>query len=298
MPLSLPGLTESQVNLIDKSGVFRRGINVGRRIADLEAATTEVDDVGDAVSLATSGVVAWNKISLATNPTASDTVTVGGDTYQFRAAGANVTNDAYIAVVLDSTNDLSAAALAAAINRTARNASGLLANGHATIFKTDGETPADSWGNENVKAAYDASGNILWIFAADAPGGTLVDGTAPDLACTDALTAVVAWTFANLDESTSVGQKYEAVARWTVPVTTTLITATLVDFVLPFYSANAVARVIGYTSSEVLKEGIADYMSLAAGPMANTTIATLNFAAGGGDLANTDLAWCEVWCPA
>ena len=297
MPLSLPRLTQSQINAVDKSGTFKRGVKLGQRVADLENATDEVGDVSDAVSLATSGVVAWNKISLATNPTASDTIVIGGDTYQFRAAGANVTNNSYIAVVRDSTNDLSAAALAAAINRTAVNASGLLANGHATIFKTDGVTPADSWGNENVKAAYDASGNILWIFAADAPGGNLVDGTAPNIACADALTAAVNWTFANLNLSTSVGQKYEAVARWTVPVTTALVTATTVDFVLPFYSANAVARVIGYTSGEVLKEAIADYMSLAAGPMANTTVATLNLAGGGTDLADTDLAWCEVWCP-
>lgn len=297
MPLSLPRLIQSEIDAVDKAGVFKRGVKLGRRVADLENATGDVDAVSDAVSLATTGVVAWNKISLATNPTASDTITIGGDVYQFRAAGANVTNNAYIAVTRGADNDASAAALVAAINRTAVNASGLAANGHATIFKTDGVTPADSWGNENIRAAYNAAGNILWIFAADAPGGSLVDGTAPDLACADALTAAVNWTFANLNLSTGVGQKYEAVARWTVPVTTTLVTATLVDFVLPFYSANAVARVIGYTSGEVLKEGIADYMSLAAGPMSGTTIATLNFAGGGGDLANTDLAWCEVWCP-
>lgn len=293
--MTLPALTTQEIEALNNSGIVRRSLKLGTRLATLETDLAVADDAPNLVNLAAGGVVAWNKISLATNVTANDTITIGTDTYQFKAAAGSLTDNAYIAVERGSDNDISGANLAAAINRTSVDANGLARNEHASIFNTDGVTKARAWGDENVTAVYVVGSNLLWIFAAAAPGGALVDGTAPDIACTDALTAVVAWSFANMNLSTSAGQKYTAVARIHVAVTTDLITATSVDFVLPFYHASAKAFVIGYTAANLLKEGIADYVTLAAGPLANTTIATLNFAAAGTDLLNGEFAFIEVW---
>lgn len=142
------------------------------------------------------GVVPSNTLDMSTAPTATDTVTIGADVYEFVAASGTVAADTNIAVTRTGTAATDLAALIAAINATTKN------NAHANILKSDG-TAALANGTEPVKADSIAT-NILRIRFADRAGGL---PKAPDtaaeasIACSDALTPSVAWLLANMNEA-------------------------------------------------------------------------------------------------
>jgi hypothetical protein len=82
------------------------------------------------------GGVASATLRMDTNPTAGDTVGIGGNTYEFRAAAGSLSNDAYIAVERGGSALASLHNLIQAVNGRASTD-----NAHPTIFKSDGETP-------------------------------------------------------------------------------------------------------------------------------------------------------------
>lgn len=284
-------LTPAAADEIAKGGPNWEKFGVGRRLYNLEQEKGSLAQL----SAANAGSIAHSTISLATLPLTGSLYEIGTDVYQLKAAAAEVTDDTYIAVETNADKDIVGARFAAAIN--AAN----VRNAHRTIFKTDGVTPARANGSKNVRAVYVASSDLLWIFAADKPGGTLIQGTAPDLALDATATGTPAWSVANLNLSPGAGQQNMSVWRHRISVTTAMITATSVRFALPFYSASYFATLTAYTAANERKgtvKAVTDSLALAAGPGGLGGVLTLTLVGGGGDLANTDVAYLEVWGPA
>lgn len=284
-------LTEEAAFAIIQGGPVWETYGIGRRLYELEQNKASSAILSGSVA----GNVAWATISLAINPLTGSTFTIGTDVYQLKAPTAAVTNNAYVAVATDADKDVVGAALAAAINATN------VRNLHRSIFMIGGLLPARANGSKNIRATYVAGTDLLWIFAADAPGGALVQGTAPDIALDATATGAPAWSVTNLNLSPGAGHQNMTVWRERHVVTTAEISAGSVKFAVPFYSATYYGKVTAYTAANERKgtvKAVTDALALAAGPISGTGVATLTLVGAGGDLANTDIAYLELWAPA
>lgn len=288
--VDLVPLTEAAADEIAKTGVVERDFAIGRRIFELEQKKASTALLSGSVA----GNVAYATISLSVLPLTGSTYTIGADTYQLKAAAASVTNDNYVAVQTDADKDVVGARLADAINaKNARNA-------HRTIFKVNGTTPARANGSANVRAAYVASTDTLWIFAAEGPGGRLVQGTAPSVALAASATGAPSWSVANLNVSPGAGDQYMTVWRKRHVVSAGDVSAGTIKFAVPFHNATYYGRVTAYTAANERKgtvKAVTDTLSLAAGAITGQGVATLTLPGGGGDLANTDVVYLEIWAP-
>jgi hypothetical protein len=257
-----------------ESGASTQGLS----LATAEAALEDI----------TAGHVAFNTIAIAVNPTATDTITIGADVYEFVAAGGDVAADTNIGVVRGADVAASMANLVAAVNATYTSSLG------TGLFQTDSSTPALKNGTENVVAFY--AGGVLNISAADAPGGDIVAGTTPNIACSDALTEVTAWAFANLNLSTGGSFQPTKVARVSFAVTAGQISAGSVVVRVPVQSVNAVAYFSAFTAAGVEKHSHSDTITIAA-VTGSTTLSdvTLTLNGGGSDIAATNVVFIEVW---
>lgn len=241
-------LTDDNVDAANLYSHLFRDFAIVERIQNLETDLDSVTTTADAVEANTqNGAVASTYLLYSVNPTAGDTIVIGGDTYEFVATGGDLSNDLYIGVVLDGENpDVSYANLADAINATSAT------NEHAELFQTDSTTPALANGTENVLAAHRAANNTLQLFAADAPGGTKVQGTAPNLAVTAAgLTEATEFVPTNLNlaggaAGTLVLTKQAHIVHTFVAGD---ITAKYVDVTVPFVPSMWTAQVVGYGGS-------------------------------------------------
>lgn len=285
-------LTEEQVRTFNfASGQFKKWALAGRISALESGAASQVSDLASAeadVALLKEGHLAYNTIAIAVNPTATDTITIGADVYEFVAAGGDVAADTNIGVVRGADVATSMANLVKAIN------AGWLSYETTGLFQTDSSTAALKNGTESVVAFY--AGGVLNISAADAPGGSLVSGTAPDIACSDALTEVTAWAFANLNLSTGGAFQPTKVARVSFAVTAGQISAGSVVVRVPVQSSAMVAKVEAFTAAGAVKAVGADTVAVAA-VTGSTTLSdvTLTLNGGGGDLAATNVVFIEVW---
>lgn len=263
-----------------------------QRIASLESgASTQGVSLASAEAAledATEGHVAYNTIAIAVNPAAGDTITIGADVYEFVAAGGDVAADTNIGVVRGADAATSMANLIAGIHATYQSSLG------TGLFQTDSSTPALKNGTENVFAFY--AGGVLNIQAANAPGGNLVSGTTPDIACSDVLTEVTAWTFANLNLSTGGSFRPTKVARVAFAVTGGQISAGSVVVRVPVQSADMVAYFSVFTAAGVEKHTHTDSVAVAA-VAGSTTLSdvTLTLNGGGTDAVATDVVFIEVW---
>ncbi len=140
-----------------------------------------------------SGIVASAVFPYTNNPVAAETLIIGADVYEFVATGGDLSDDTYIGVVREAAADDTYANLAAAINATT------VGNAHAELFQTDSTTPALANGTENVLAVHVPGDNKVYLFAADAPGGTKVEGSAPNIALSDTATNGGPWEPTNLN---------------------------------------------------------------------------------------------------
>lgn len=152
--MSLSALTNEQINELNTGEPSRARAKLGTRLSDLETWRT-----GQSTWFATDA-----RISLATNPVHGNTLTIGSDVYQFRvvATSPNVTNDAYIGVVVGANAAATQANLLAAINAT------YIDNEHPSLFLTDGETPAKANGSESVTGS--VTSNVLTVVLTERPG--------------------------------------------------------------------------------------------------------------------------------
>lgn len=158
-------------------------------------------------------------LDLSTNPTDTNTVTIGSDVYEFATAGGSLAADGNIGVVIGGTAAATLTNFIAAINGTA-TATGL--------FKTDGVTAALYVGTESVAAATYA-GSLLWIYQSTAAGSTNPTTTKTSVALSDTLTAAVNWSAANMNigPASSVSDTLTSGVSWsssTVVATQTLRT--------------------------------------------------------------------------
>lgn len=183
--------------VINNHALFTRVYNLQEQVSTLE---------GQADDLVGNGVVAWSRLDYTDNPTHWDKLEIGGDVYQFVDEGTTfeVEADANIGVVIEAAAADTFANLVIAINNTNDS------DEHATLLQTDGTTPALARGTENVVASI--TGGILYLYAADAPGGTKVAGTAPNLAVTAAgLTEAIEFVPTNLN--LTVGSAYDPATK-------------------------------------------------------------------------------------
>jgi hypothetical protein len=115
-----------------------------------------------------SGQVPCATLLMATNPTATNTVTIGSDVYEFDGAGSNIN------VAIEASVALTRAALVAAIN----------SQGTENVVAEDGSPIADA----------------LTIFEAAGPGGSKLAIAGSDVALAETLAdAADVWTQANLN---------------------------------------------------------------------------------------------------
>lgn len=218
--MALDNLTLAQAKEADGKDPVSGRFQTHRRIQETRATLDEV--AGD------TGYAGAAAISLATNPTATDTLTIGADVYEFQAAAADLAADGNIAVLIGGSAAATLANLIAAINGSADSA-------HASIFQTDSTTPALGRGTEDI-TALDAGSGILAIFPSVGQGaGVPAVGAAPSIALSDALTAAVSWDRANLSAAPG-GAADSKVQRCVIrhAVSAGDITAGSIVFIIPF----------------------------------------------------------------
>jgi hypothetical protein len=146
-------------------------------IADVRS---DAEEGFQAVEFETSGVgTAQANIRLNTQPTATDTITIGTDVYEFVATLGSQTGT-HIGVLRGAAAANSRANIVAAINGAA---------GLGTTYSAKGKMAV-------VASIYNS--DFLHLDCAAAPGQAAEPGTKPNIALSDALTASVAWDHENL----------------------------------------------------------------------------------------------------
>lgn len=160
------------------------------------------------------GAATITALDLQTQPVTGDTFGIGANTYQFRIAGQNVTNDAFIAIAIapggvgdTQTN------VVAAINAT------YSPNAHPTIFRTDGVTPALANGTVNIWA-FDG-GTRIFVVSATAPGGTVTGALTNAVLAENITPAADVWACGNVNTNTLGGASAGTRQMATVSVTIT-----------------------------------------------------------------------------
>lgn len=145
------------------------------------------------------GAVPAQILSIGTEPTATDTVVIGADTYEFVASSGAVADDANIAVELTGTVADTVTNLIAAIN--AEDAD----NQHANITNVATDAPALANGTEAVAASLLSAGKVL-VKGAERAGGSPKAG-AGVLALSETLTAAAdGWDPGSVNMSTLGGE--------------------------------------------------------------------------------------------
>lgn len=197
-------------------------------VADRATLETVVDLITDGVPNPPGGSVPVAILNLATNPTAGDTLTIGSDVYEFRAAAGSLANDGNIAVAIGAAVGDTQTNLINAINAVDAN------NLHPTVFKSDGVTPAKANGTMAI-VADEPVANKIRIKYADEAGGTAIAGD-PSISLGEALTAAAdIWEVGNVNLNTLAGRlAYQDQSVATLTITAAMVTATRVRIAFPF----------------------------------------------------------------
>lgn len=242
---------------------FRR-MGFAERLNEIQ---DDVSNVDSAAADLSSTAIAVLEFPYTGQPTAEETLVIGGDTYQAIVAGGSVTNDAYIAFLRGATARATYLNLVDVVNAKI----GL----HTNLFKTDDVTPALAAGTENVRMEHVAGGDTatgkVYLFNADAPGGNKLPGAAPSLVVSDSLTNGGPWKLLNLNLAISAAAqtKYAAVPHTivagdlsqaqpvlvAVPFTPSFVRVTVVD-------ANGVQRAPYIEATIPAAIGGQDYVAL------------------------------------
>lgn len=174
------------------------------------------------------GVTPVAVIAMATEPTATDTLTIGGDVYEFVATAGAVADDANIAVELEGAVADTRDNLVDAIN--AVNATNL----HANITNIATTAPALANGTERILAT--EIGATVAIQYADGPGGAVNVGD-PSILLGEALTdASDIWDVGDVNLNTLGGKDKTAREQISTSfvVTAAMITAGVIRVDLPW----------------------------------------------------------------
>lgn len=191
----------------------KRHLQVGLRNNRIGAKVFDfLDDVEDA------GVVASSRLVLSDQPTATDTIGIGSDTYEFVATGGNVADDAYIAVEIGGDAGETRDNLIAAINATDPD------NEHPNINNVADDAPAKSNGTEAVVA--DEVGTSVRVRSADVAGGNALAAD-PSIVLAESITAAAdIWITGDVNLNTLAGraQRNSRATLAKVAITAAMIT--------------------------------------------------------------------------
>jgi hypothetical protein len=221
--------------------ILQKGLRsnpIGAQIADI------LDVVEDAGTIPTASLV------MSAQPTAADTVTIGGDVYEFQVAAADLADDANIAVEIGASAAETRDNLVAAINAA-------VGDEHPTIFQTDSTTPALGNGTEPVRADPDTTN--LFITSTNAFAGNPSKPANPDILLAEAITAGAdIWVEGNVNLNTLGGRLEGARLRTSGSLTITAAMLTLGTrfIILPFDPAYIAVEV--KTSAGVVRVPAAD----------------------------------------
>lgn len=194
-------------------------------------------------------------------PTAGDTIEIGADTYEFRAAEASVSDDDHIAVAIGADAAATQANLIAAINAT------VAGNAHPTIFGEDDETPAKANGTENVKAT--AVSTSILVQHARYPGGEVIASDASLTVAESVTAAQVVWTYGNVNFNTLGGHApAKRSSHAAVTITAAMIAAGTYPVRFPFTPTAFQVQV--RTSAGVVRAVGTDSFAVAAGAVVLT----------------------------
>lgn len=177
-------------------------------------------------------------LSMGQHVTLADTFTIGSDVYEFQAAAGSLAADGHIAVLRGADAAADRANAIAAINGTDTD------NSHASIFQTDGETPALSRGTEHFFA--DEVGTSIRIRSAAAVGSQEIVGSLKSVTLAESLThASNVWDVGNVDLNTLGGSAPMAAGGAIVSrtITAAMVTAGAVRFAFPFPVVHCIVQV-------------------------------------------------------
>ncbi len=244
MTLSNAPLTQDQQQRLNTLGPPWRQFSMSERIAELEA--DSIASTAEVAALA-GGTSPFNAIIYTDQPTSEETLRInvsgGADLYfQFLDAGDPVTNDAYIAVLIEAAVDDTYANLVAALNRTA------LPNGIENVAE---DAQALYLGTQPLKGIQSTGTNTVYIFQADTAGGTPIVGAGSNIAFTSTLSnATLLRT--NMNLSPAVENASRAAINRTISAADLALTQP-VQFAVPFLPTGAVLQV--FDSAGRLKWG-------------------------------------------
>lgn len=178
-----------------------------------------INDVIGASNRQEHGTIPRAAILLSTNPTANDTITIGNDVIEFGGAGSNIN------VVIQGSAALTLTELVRVYNL----------NASEKVFSEEDGT------DFVVKPATTAG----------ARSGGKVTPSSPNIALSDALTAVVAWNAANLNLLGGKPENAASSARAELAVTAAMVTKGEVKFEFVFTPTNFTWQAL--TSGGVLR---------------------------------------------
>jgi len=211
-------------------------------------------------------------IRLNTQPTAADTITIGSDVYEFKAALTDAPTTAGNILVLRGAS-------AAAARTNIVDA----INGKGPALSTASAKPVQS-----IKASI-YNTDWLHIEPASFAGGPPVTGPGPSVALSDGLTAAVAWDQTNLNLTGFAGNFKRAVARVVVDATNL---ATNFDVVLPFVPYRASCVLV--TDAAGVPDGTGKAASIVVALEQARSAVTVDLNVGGTDPVATDICYIEV----
>lgn len=224
-------------------------------------------------------------LTIATEPTALDTVTIGGDDYEFVATGGAVANDANIAVELTGVVATTVDNLIAAINATNED------NEHTNITLIDAVTPALANGTEKVVADDTLGAATIRVRAAAVAGGALADpDTLPSIVLGETLTdATDAWDAGNVDMAVLGGKASKAAETATLSYSVLgVVAGGKRVFSFPFTVAHFIVQVRDFNG--IVKYGVADTWVIS-----DTDVVLTLDGGGAPEIADTDTVTIQAW---
>jgi hypothetical protein len=183
----------------------------------------------DSFGVADAGVAPSAVLDFPSQPTPGNTLTVGADLYEFQPAAASVTADTNIAVLIGANAAATLTNWIAAVNAITVN------NQSASIFRTNGTTPALANGTENVVAG-NGFGTQAWLRTSLVPGGDVAPSN-PDILLGENITAAGdVWIYGNVNMNTLGGTVagLRPQCAGTVVVTGAMVAANFIDFYAGF----------------------------------------------------------------
>lgn len=210
-------------------------------------------------------------IRLNTQPTAGDTLTMGADIYEFKAALTDAPTTPGNILVLRGG---SAAAARTNINDAI--------NGAGVAAATSSAQPTIPLKASTYNTDY------LHIEPADVPGGTPQTGTPPSVALSDGLTAAVNWDRTNLNKSGFSGNMKKTIVKIVVDATNL---ANNFDEIIPFVPRGAQVLLVTDTNGDTDLTGKSAVITL----VPSRSAITIDLDGGATDPIATDIVYIEVW---